>query len=347
MILFRADGNKFIATGHIMRCLSIADKAREAGHECCFVLASEDMRNVIQDKGFRTIALGTEFTDMESESDKLHSIIRELSPELLILDSYYVTEKYMTGIRDIVRLAYIDDVAAFAYPADVLINYNIFADEDKYRNLYSNASCGLPRLLLGPQYAPLRKEFSQTGSKNIREKAEDILILTGGTDNLRISLNIIEYICSNNLTDLNYHLVVGRFNVNLDKLREYEMKHPNIHLHVNVSNMSELMNNCDIAVSASGTTLYELCACGIPTITYILADNQIEISYCFADRGIMESVGDIRINSNYPELLLNKIYEIKDDYLQRRKLSETMQKNVDPNGAENIIKALKESDKED
>lgn len=340
MILFRADGNQTIGTGHIMRCLSIANSARLSGYECCFVLASDDMQSVVENNGFKTVVLNTEYTDLESESDKLQNVIKTFSADVMILDSYYVTEKYMTDIRNLVKLAYIDDLYAFPYPTDMLINYNIYADKERYDILYHKSSIKPKKFFLGPQYAPLRNEFSKTGNKIIKDKAENVLILTGGTDNFGISLNIADYIVTNNISDLNFHFVLGKFNENIVKLKEYESKYANIYLHINVTNMSELMNNSDIAISAAGTTLYELCACGVPTITYILADNQIDGSHAFAEKGLMASAGDIRSNLNYPEMLMNEVLNLKDDFSRRKLLSENMQKTVNSNGACEIIHSI-------
>ena len=157
MILFRADGSNRIGSGHIMRCLSLADAAGERGMDCLFVTAGAEFRDIIQDRGYRCIVLGTDYTDMESELPTLTRILSREKPDTIIADSYQVTANYLETLRHYGKLVYIDDLAAFAYPVDALINYSLGAEDVDYKALYAGQT--EPKMLIGPRYIPLRRDF--------------------------------------------------------------------------------------------------------------------------------------------------------------------------------------------
>ena len=121
---------------------------------------------------------------------------------------------------------------------------------------------------------------------------------------------------------------------------EFCDKYHNLILYQNVTNMSELMRKCDVAISASGTTLYELSACGIPTICYILEDNQINGAESFEAEGIMVNAGDIRIQPDFFESVLYRLRELRDNYTQRIKMHEMSQKKIDGSGAIRLAQCL-------
>lgn len=339
MILFRADGNEKLGTGHIMRCLSIADAFRRAGKACAFVLAEDAPAELIKSRGHEVRVLGTDHRDMESELEKLTELIAPA--ELVIVDSYYVTKNYLRWLRSRVRTAYIDDLADFAYPVDTLINYNIYADRGLYERLYAAEEEKLPQLILGTEYAPLRPEFRQLPPVRIKEKCTDILISTGGADPVGLGLKTAGYIsekCSG--SPLRYHLLIGALNRDKAEIEKTAAQSENIEVHYNVARMSELIRRCDIAVSAAGSTLYEICACGVPMMTYTLADNQLPGAKGFAERGLAPCLGDLRDAKDLSPCfkLLDKLSR---DFTMRSEISERMRRLVDGLGADRICSRLK------
>lgn len=176
---------------------------------------------------------------------------------------------------------YIDDMNLHYFNVDFLINQNINAEDLNYR-VNDNT-----KLLLGSKYTMLRKEFRNAPKKVIKENVENILITVGGADPNNITGKILSYI--NNL-DYKFHVVIGPSFNNINKLIKYEEENKNIKLHVN-ANMYQLMQNCDLAISACGSTLYELCSLGIPTIGVIIADNQIEIGNKLHNMNIINNLG--------------------------------------------------------
>ena len=334
MILIRADANEKIGAGHVMRCLSIAKAFALRGYESLFVIADERSNALIRNHGFQTLCLQTVWTDMESELPVLLPVIRELQPELLLVDSYCVTENYLGSLSKECRVAYMDDLNLGCHDVDTIINYNIYAAVYDYSR-YSETRT---RLILHPQYAPLRDEFKGC-PKHEMKNVSDVLISAGGADPERITEKIIYGVCPE-LPEITFHFIVGALNPRLDEIKKKAEERDNAFLHINEKHMSDLMKMCDVAISAAGTTLYELCACGTPTIAYTLADNQIVAAEQFDAQGIMLNAGDCRGNEAFTGRVKELLKELIKNNGLRVELSTRMQELVDGNGADRIVDAL-------
>lgn len=333
MICFRADGNPWIGTGHIMRCLSLADALREHNEEVVFVTAEPYLQEFIQTRGYLCEVLGTAYDHMDEELPVYIPLLNRERPKLVILDSYFVTMEYMKAIKSITKLLYIDDLNAFDYPADIVVNYNIYGPELSYPQdkVY----------FLGPQYAPLRKEFQGLERRIVKERVENILVSTGGSDQYHVALRCVKYLREHSIhKNIIFHLVLGAMNQDVKKLKKIAVDFPQIELHCQVTDMCSLMQKCDVAISAAGTTLYELCACGLPTVTYVLADNQIQGAQAFQKAGLMPCIGDIRKDEKFLEHLFEMLNTLLDNFALRRCASKHMQKAVDGKGAERVVAVI-------
>ena len=340
MILFRVDGNKIIGSGHVMRCLSIADAFRNVKQECCFAVADDAFVNIIEQRGYKAIILGTDYRKMDDEISYLKKYIDELHIDRIIVDSYYVTREYLIALKTLVHVTYIDDLASFAYPVDCITNYNVYSKELDYLGLYSGSNIEFPHLFFGLKYVPLRDEFKKTSCQKAPKQCKDVLISTGGADPLHLALEMVRYIKEKAAFEYRYHFLIGAMNQDKKEIEELVKGLENINLHINVTNMRELMCECDMAISAAGSTLYELCACGVPTITYVLADNQILGAKAFNAQGLMKSLGDIRICKNAPERLFEAVKQLDADWVGRKSMSRRMQELVDGYGADRLVDEL-------
>lgn len=333
MICFRADGNQWIGTGHIMRCLSLADALREYNENIVFVTAEPYLRGLIQTRGYLCEVLGTAYDDMEEELSAFLPLLEREQPKLVILDSYFATPEYMKAIKSIMKLLYIDDLNIFDYPADVVVNYNIYGPDLSYPQNKA--------YFLGPQYALLRKEFQGLERRIVKKQVENVLLSTGGTDQYHVALccakHLQEHPPEKNVT---FHFVLGAMNQDVDELNRIAAGLPFIRLHRQVKDMCSLMWQCDIAVSAAGTTLYELCACGLPAVTYILADNQIQSAQAFQKLGLMPCVGDIRTSPEFAAHIFLKLQSLVCDWDTRQEISDKMRKLVDGKGAKRLATAV-------
>ena len=176
MIGFRVDSNEIIATGHFMRCKVIASELKSLGQSVLFVSADKTGYELARHHGFPAIVLDTIWNDLETELEQLIEVIRTYSIEKLVVDSYQVTYKYLDTLNSEVPVIYIDDLNAFSYPVRVLVNYNMYAHDLPYIDMYHGTQT---KLLLGLNYLPLRPEF-QGVAREDRHEVSNILISTGG-----------------------------------------------------------------------------------------------------------------------------------------------------------------------
>ncbi len=340
MFCFRVDGNADIGSGHIMRCLSLADAFKREGQASLFILASGDFYETVKDYGHESIII--DFDHSKMESDNIIPIVNRYMPSMVIVDSYQVNglfmQKLYSQLKDAgIELAYFDDRYEYPYTCDQLINYNIFADSERYRELYKGMK--IPRLLLGPSYAPLRYEFTILSDKGINPVANRVFVSTGGADTEHFMIDLIR---SAKNSKLNYTFVVGAMNRDKEKIRNISSGNDNITIKENVKCISELMRSSEIAISAAGSTLYELCATQTPTITYIVSDNQIPAAEAFEKNKIMINCGDVRKAEKeaFADKLIKNAEKLSKDYDERKRMAELMRKLIDRKGAENLAKKL-------
>lgn len=321
MIAIRADINESIASGHMMRCLSIADALFSLGEEVLFYTSDECAAQMIINRGFSAICLHNDWRDKESELKQLISELEIARPSLLLVDSYQVTEIYLRELRKIIKLAYLDDRNAFDYPVDIIINYSIYADDIDYS---PNRKC-----LLGMKYVPLRKQFNLSDKKleqaiHGRCHNKQILITTGASDPYRVATKSIKNIFDDmRLNDYSVTVIKGIY---WDDDEESELRNiggqnafgNRIRILENVENIADIMLASTMAVSAGGTTLYELCACCVPTVMFSYADNQIGNVNGFADKDIMSYAGDARAISDIGAKITQKLltYYVNHDIMK-------------------------------
>lgn len=330
MIFIRADANSQIGAGHIMRCLSIAHEAKKLGIESTFVVADEESLKVLSSYNYPTICLYSKWDQLEEEVNAITTLIKDLKVKFMIIDSYYITNRYLDAIHQFTQIVYIDDLAELTYPVDFLINYNIYSNATRYPSDI--------KLLLGCDYVPLRAEFQNIAS-NIKYIVGDVMISTGGADPYNFAGEILEYILhQTSYSKINFHVIIGKYNKYKNKLLELEKRQTNIILHHNVRNMSDLMVNCDIAITAGGSTLYELCSCGTPSISYSFADNQLLGVKEFNKQDLITYAGDIRLNKNECIGNINKrLLELVNNYNLREEVSLKLRGKVDGLGANRIV----------
>jgi len=340
MFYIRADANEIIGTGHVMRCLYIADEMRRQGETVTFLFADDRTRDLIEGKGFNGICLNSVWNELDREIEHMKKLIDELGIGKLLIDSYYVTEHYLQELKSATKIIYIDDLFAFPYPVHMLVNYNIFANAAKYQCLYGDRYREI-QFALGCEYAPLRQEFC--GYKRVvNDKVKSIFITSGGTDIYNLTGNLLNSLETQDWFDeTDVHVIVGRFNENKEALEKKWASYKNVKLHYNIPNIADYMKSCDIAVSAGGVTTYELCACGIPTVMYTLADNQMEIAQVVSEKATIYYAGDVREDVDAcVNNIITKINVLRQDVNSRRGISGRMQSVVDGNGCKRLVKRI-------
>lgn len=332
MIYIRADMNMQIATGHMMRCLSIADALNSMGKSVTFILADDQAVSLLKQRGYDAIVLHTEWNNMEGELPALRKVITEKQIDKMLIDSYQVTAKYLKELSKFVKTVYIDDLNKFDYPVDTVICYANY-----WKKLNYPIEQAEKNYYLGTKYVPLKSVFWNCGKKVIAKQAEKLLVLTGGSDPYHVSELILNRIDLHKFQNID--VICGMYNTNYGRLVKQYKEYVNIRFYQAVNNMEDYMQNTDVAISAGGTTLYELCACGTPTISYSFADNQWYNVKQFEEDGLIDYAGDIR-GDNIVENITHYLERYTVDFQLRKNRSDRMQEMVDGKGAVRIAKIL-------
>lgn len=273
MIVIRADGNEKIGMGHLMRCLTIADAVRELCKESNILFACADLTSseIVAKRGYQVKVLNTNYQDMELELPfwtKWSKMQKELTESIVFLvDSYFVSDLYLEELKQIGKVVLLDDMAKHTFPADIVINYNAFAREEQYLKLYKDTQT---KYFLGAAYVPIRQQFLNIDYQ-IKETAKNILITTGGSDYYNIAMQIIDRIYQKGKQ---YHIVIGAFHPYLQQWQQKAKEQQGIYIYYYVTEMNKLMEKCDAAITAGGTTIYELALVGVPFICFSYAENQ-------------------------------------------------------------------------
>lgn len=230
--------------------------------------------------------------DWQTDAVETKSIIeKDGYTDWLIVDNYALDRHWEEQMRSIAKkIMVIDDLADRPHDCDLILDQNLYEDINNRYNKLVPASC---KKLLGPKYALLRKEFIEA-RKNLRErdgKVKNILIFFGGVDPTNETLKALEAIQMLNRPDIAIEVVVGAANPNKDKIRDICSTLPNAHYHCQVDSMANLMAKADLAIGAGGSTMWERCYLGLPSIIVAIADNQVEIAKTVAAEGAIRNLG--------------------------------------------------------
>lgn len=334
----RVDANEIIAMGHLVRCMSIAVQLKRMGQKVIFIISESYSEDYIVKNGFDCICLDNRYNEKEKEIEELLYIIGKENIDRLLIDSYEVTAGYMAEIRKRAGVIYIDDLNLFRYPADIIINYVDSADIMWYSGKGYDYDKEI--FLLGSRYVPLRPEFAN-GRIDIKPTACTVFVTTGGTDSYNMLEGIIYRMKECGLGRMKKCIVAGKFYDRIDDLKAMAEEDNTIEVYHDISDICGIMRKCDIAVSAGGTTMIELCSCGIPTVCFSVADNQMPAINAFSEKGIIKYAGDVRKNrEKVMDNIIGNIRLMKDNYELREELSKKAKCVVDGRGAERIAAVI-------
>ena len=346
MLIIRADGNSVIGMGHVMRCLSIADAVKVEGIAPIFVTACEECIPMIEQRGFQARLLNIDYRDMLSELPQLEQILAEANDKIkknvILVDSYQVNEAYYRELGKLAYVACLEDMGQ-PYPVDLLINYNIYGERLAFK--YEADSENKPqKTLLGASYMPLRQEFLSEIDYSIKEKVTDVMITTGGSDPFFAAKAFMDaFLADKTLQEqrIRYHIISGPFNSHAAELKEMYGKHTNITIYENVKSMKEIMCKSDVVLTATGSTIYEVSALGVPMLVFYFAENQRQGAEEIERKTHVINCGDF---STEVDVVVGKavktLHSCIWDKSYREQLSSDEKKLVDGKGATRIAEAL-------
>lgn len=341
-LYIRADANGKIGAGHIMRCIALAQTWQDQGGEVTFIshCESDAIRERIVHEGFQFIAIENPHPNPDDllrtlEYIKCHSPFTiHHSPAGLVLDGYHFTPEYQKAIRDAgSRLLVIDDMNHLPhYHADILLNQNIHAPDLKYHCDKDTT------LLMGTRYVLLRREFLKYRDlkRQIPDRAKNILVTLGGADPDNVTLKVIEALKLLNEPDITVRIIIGPANSQQESLhRCLASARFAAEVLVNPNNMPELMAWADIAISAGGSTCWELAFMGLPSCLVIVAENQIQVAQYLQEQGVARCFGWFSA-----EMLSSGIGSLVQDKVSRLQMSHRMTDLLDSHGAHMVIEEM-------
>lgn len=343
---FIAHGDAARGMGHVMRCLALAEALSLMGVNVFFISEGKDAQKIIKSKGFQAIPLNVRTSESRKNAfwygDKKELIqeikcvekilsIRNDRMDLTIIDTYNASNQYFGMVKTHSDLVcYVDDLNAFHYDVDIILNGTFGAYALDYRWFHKT-------LLKGLDYLLLRKEFWNIPEKAVNRNVKDILITTGGADPDNMSDKILDAIYDDS-QEINIHLIIGRGFHHISFLQDKWGEKKNIKFYLFPNEVAPIMLNCDLAVSAGGTTLYELGICQTPVMAFVYAKNQEKHISELCRQNLIEHIG---FASNWnKEAFVKKYKNLFANYEKREKMAKSFRKIVTGNGTLNVAERL-------
>jgi len=303
-VLFRADASYVIGTGHIMRCLTIAYALEKHGVECCFICREKpgNLIDFIRSKGFQVHVLanaigakddnGTahrHFLECTQEEDA-RDCLKKLDCcmfDWIVVDHYGLDRYWENRLRQICRnVMVIDDLADRLHSCDILLDQTLGRTAREYSNL-TPKGC---KHLCGAEFALLRPEFSQFRENKVhtrKAQIQELMVSMGGVDNDNVTGLVLRSLSGSAIpSTCHITVVMGKNSPWIDEVKGQAEQMPwKTTVAVGVDNMAELMSNSDFAIGAAGSTAWERCCLGLPTIMVVIAQNQQAIATALERKG--------------------------------------------------------------
>jgi UDP-2,4-diacetamido-2,4,6-trideoxy-beta-L-altropyranose hydrolase len=338
IILFRADATVTFGTGHVMRCLALAQVWQEGGGEAAFIMAQStpSIRERLRSERINVIEIEGEPGGAEDLRQTLNAV-RLHNAEWIVVDGYNFHTSYLIELRTLRPLLLIDDNGEIDfYSTDLVLNQNPHARTEMYAKRAPHT-----RMLLGSQYALLRSEFTAYRSwiRDVALRGKRILLTIGGSDPTDLTPRLLSLLSELPVPELQIRVVVGGSATNLDAVAKIVAKSPDrIEVLSNVSNMAELMAWADLAVAGAGTTCWEMCLLGLPAIVFVVAENQRSVAEHLAKIGAVINAGDAE--SIGVSDLGRIVGELLEDADRRQRMSRVGTQLVDGLGGQRVRAAL-------
>ncbi len=328
VIAFRVDGNSTIGYGHLMRTQALARQMEKYGAEVIFL--SRNPENI---QNYPVRFLNSE-SNRIAEDQMVEQILCEMQADLLIVDSYEYDQERLHRMAGLdLFTVYLDDMNQYEFYMDFVVNGNAYAPCLNYR--------GTACKLLGLEYLLLRDEFCCLPARHICTKVKDVLITFGAADTENSTPVILRQLAGYQFfNELDWHVVIGPAFQNAGEIEKLVGSWTNVHIYHN-PNIKNLMNKCDICISAAGSTSYELAACGVPALLLVISDNQILLAEEMHKQGMAINLGWYSKLEKQP--LFAALHALISNYDLRRKMAAIGQKSIDGHGAERLAEVLLEA----
>jgi UDP-2,4-diacetamido-2,4,6-trideoxy-beta-L-altropyranose hydrolase len=348
-VFVRTDASSRIGTGHLMRCLALAQALQQRGAGVSFVMREVPaaLTATIEGLGFKLFRLPEGFPREEGrlgvpwDTDALQTaavLKGQGNADWLVIDHYGIDCRWQERVRTTsCKILVIDDLAQSKHSCDVLLNQNLMTDAQvRYRSLVP----GTCRLLTGPRFALLREEFHARRASLRRDfdRVRNLLVFLGGADPDGVSLRVLNVLDAMRPRELRVTVALGAASPHRTTVEKAYAERAGFQVIVQSSNMAQLMATADLAVGAGGVSTWERCCLGLPSIVMAIAENQLEVSKAAAGAGACLFLGSSAVIPD-DELAASLKLMIGNAGL-RRSQSEIGSRLVDGRGCQRAAKAV-------
>ncbi len=338
-LLIRADANVAIGTGHVMRCLALAQAWQDAGGSVTFAAAditpAVEARLVAESCAIEpaSCAAGT-----EEDWRRTIALAAEKKADWVVVDGYQFGADYQRALKAKgLKILFLDDYGhAPNYSADFVLNQNPAADESLYSNREPNT-----RLLLGSSYCLLRREFSAWGNwkREVSPVVHSVLVTMGGSDPEGLTARAVEALGLAGTKGLDVTVMIGGSNPHFDLLQSMAAKQcAKIRVRHDISDVAEVMAVADVAIAAAGSTCWELSLLGLPALLIDVAANQTALAQELHRRECAIHVGDRNVSARK---IADEFSRLVSSLELRQSLSHRSRALVDGKGAARVVSSLR------
>jgi UDP-2,4-diacetamido-2,4,6-trideoxy-beta-L-altropyranose hydrolase len=342
-LFFRTDASIAVGTGHVMRCLALAQAWQDSGGRAIFAMAGTTPavteRLQAESCEVRSVS-ATPGSQPGSQEDSRQTIAlaREVHAEWVVVDGYRFAGDYQRALKaGGCKVLFVDDYGhAGHYSADLVLNQNVGAHEGLYKDRESYT-----RLLLGTRYCLLRREFNswRGWKREIPATGRKVLIAMGGSDPDNFTQVAMRALRLVEMPGLETTVVVGGSNPHWASLQKSASEFAgSLQLRRGVADMAEVMAGADVAVSAAGTVCWEMCLLGLPALLIHVAENQRAVAEGLDRQGCAIHLGNLRDVS--AEKVASQLQRLLSSLETRRSLSQHERELVDGVGAKRVASAM-------
>jgi len=309
-VAIRTDASLEIGTGHVMRCITLANELKQKGADIFFICRAfpGHLAVLIESHSYKVYLLPAPNTlknnnsrenaktsyqnwlgvSWQQDAEETHQVLlQQGNVSWLIVDHYAIDEHWEKQQKNVVsKIMVIDDLANRIHDCNILLDQNYYKD---MQNRYTGKVSDNCEKLHGPKYALLRQEFREA-RQSLRKRSghiKNIFIFFGGVDITNQTELAIKALTMLQLSDVVIEVVVGKTSPNLNDIEILCNKYSYINLHVQIENMAQIMAAADLCIGSGGTITWERCCMGLPTIAWPVADNQRQLLIDNAKNGLL------------------------------------------------------------
>jgi len=325
-IVIRVDSSEFIGVGHVMRCITLAEKFKtnkrnikiificrnyignsidfilKKGYEC---LVLKDFKNKEDYKNVDNFYDNWISKTWKQDVNETIKLISDIKVDLIVIDHYGIDFQWEVEISKFVnKIMIIDDLANRKHNADVLLDQNYYENSnDRYSDLVPTNCIQFT----GLRYLLLRDEFEKITHSKFQKSChvKKLLVFFGGNDNSGLTIKVLKSLLGISFLKFKVDIVIGERNLDLEEIKILVNTNINFNLYIQTEHMALLMSEADFAIISGGSVIWEACSIGLPIFVVVTAENQEEVVSFLDKSGVIKSIGrHDKINHRSIELLI-------------------------------------------